>query len=159
MSTHATKASEITRKWYLVDAGDQPLGRLSSEVAGILRGKWKRNYVPYLDVGDHVIVINAAKIRFSGRKLETERRFTHSGYPGGEKWIPLARDMQRRPEEVIRRTVRGMLPHTRLGRAMIRKLKVYAGPEHPHAAQNPVPLKPGHHGRFLEAQGEQAEES
>jgi large subunit ribosomal protein L13 len=153
MKTHATKASEIQRRWYLVDAEGQVLGRLASEIAAILRGKWKRNYAPYLDTGDHVVVVNAAKVRLTGRKLQTKKRFTHSGYMGGEKWIPLARDMARQPAEVIRRTVWGMLPHNRLGRAMIRKLKVYPGPDHPHQAQKPIPIRPGHHGHFLERQG------
>ncbi|MBU1702759.1 MAG: 50S ribosomal protein L13 [Candidatus Eisenbacteria bacterium] len=159
MKTHATKAGEIQRKWYLVDAEGEVLGRMASEVAGILRGKWKRNYVPYLDVGDHVIIINAAKVKITGNKLEQESHFRHSGYPGGEKFTPWSKDMENRPEELVRRTVWGMLSHNALGRAMVRKLKVYPGAEHPHQAQNPIPLKPGAHGHFLEAVGETTEES
>jgi large subunit ribosomal protein L13 len=158
MKTHATKASEIQRKWYLIDAEGQVLGRMASEAAAILRGKWKPNYVPYLDGGDHVVVINAAKVRLTGRKIEQEKHFRHSGYIGGEKWIPLSREMKRRPEEVVRRTIWGMLPHNRLGRAMVRKLKVYPGSEHPHAAQNPIPIKPGHHGHALSKVGESTED-
>jgi large subunit ribosomal protein L13 len=159
MKTYSTKASDIQRNWYLVDADGQVLGRLASEVAALLRGKWKRNYVPHLDVGDHIVVINASRVLLTGRKLETKQHFRHTGFHGGVKWTPLSKDMARRPEEVLRKTVWGMLPHTRLGRAMLRKLKVYAGKEHPHAAQSPIAMTPGHHGHYLESVGAKSGDS
>ncbi len=146
MKTYATKAGEIERRWYLVDAEGKVLGRLASEIAAILMGKWKPNYTPHLDGGDFVVVINAEKVRVTGRKRERKTYFRHSGYIGGAKFVTLATRLDREPAEVVRDAVWGMLPHNRLGRRMIRKLKVYAGSEHPHAAQNPQPLEIESHG-------------
>lgn len=140
MKTHAVKRDEITRQWYVVDATDQPLGRLASRIATILRGKHKTIYSPHLDVGDFVIVVNAEKVYLSGRKLEQKVYYHHSGYPGGLKTEPIARVLKTHPTRVIERAVRGMLPHNALGRHMLQKLKVYAGPTHPHQAQQPQPL-------------------
>jgi large subunit ribosomal protein L13 len=137
MATHATKASEIARQWLVVDAEGQVLGRLASEVAYLLRGKHKPNYVPYLDMGDHVVIVNAARFRVTGRKLEKKTYFHHTGYPGGARTARLADRMAKRPGEVIRDAVWGMLPKGPLGRQMIRKLKIYDGAEHPHEAQMP----------------------
>src|SRR5213595_2697317 len=139
MKTYATKQSEITRSWRVVDADGATLGRLATEVAAILRGKHKTIFTPHLDTGDPVIVVNAAKIRVTGNKLLAKKYVRHSGYPGGLRSETLERLLSRRPEEVIRRAVRGMLPQNRLGEQMIRKLHVYAGAEHPHAAQKPEP--------------------
>jgi len=147
MGTYATKASDITRRWYVVDADGLVLGRMSSEIAGILRGKWKPLYSPNLDVGDHVVVINAEKVRLTGRKLTRKAFFHHTGYLGSERFIPLQVRMAKEPAEVVRDAIWGMLPHGPLGRQMIRKLKVYAGPQHPHEAQQPIPLRLGLHGR------------
>lgn len=140
MSTHVTKASEIERKHYVVDAEGKILGRLASAVACILRGKGKVNYVPNLDMGDFVIIVNASKVAISGAKLDKKTYFRHTGYPGGARYTPMRKLMEERPEEVVRRAVRGMLPKTKLGRKMLKKLRVYAGPEHPHEAQRPEPL-------------------
>ena len=137
MPTHVTKASDVERKHYIVDAEGQILGRLASAVAYLLRGKGKVNYAPNLDMGDFVIVVNASKIELSGKKLDRKTYFRHSGYPGGAKYIPMKKLMAERPEEVVRRAVRGMLPKTKLGRKMLKKLRVYAGSEHPHEAQRP----------------------
>jgi large subunit ribosomal protein L13 len=139
MKTYATKASEITRSWRVVDADGATLGRLATEVAMLLRGKHKTTFTPHLDTGDPVIIVNAAKIRVTGNKLLAKRYVRHSGYPGGLRSETLEALLARRPEEVIRRAVRGMLPRNRLGEQMSRKLHVYAGPEHPHAAQKPEP--------------------
>jgi large subunit ribosomal protein L13 len=141
MKTYATKPTDIERKWYLVDADGAVLGRVASRVARILRGKHKPQYAPYLDCGDGVIVINAAKVRVTGRKAEQKTYFRHSGYMGHEKQIPFERMLERHPERVIELAVKGMLPKTDLGREMRRKLKVYAGPEHPHASQRPEKLE------------------
>lgn len=147
MKTYTVKAGEIEREWYVVDARDQVLGRLASEVARVLRGKHKPIYSPHLDVGDYVIVVNAEKVRLTGKKADQKEYFRHSGYMGGEKLIPFRRMQQRHPDRVIRLAVRGMLPKNTLGRRMLRKLKVYAGPEHPHAPQAPRPLElPGAEG-------------
>jgi large subunit ribosomal protein L13 len=140
MKTHSTKASEIDREWYLVDAEGKTLGRLASGIANVLRGKNKPIYAPHLDTGDYVIVINAEKIHATGRKLDQKMYYRHSGYPGGLRSISLRDQLKRHPTRVIRSAVWGMLPHNRLGRAMIRKLKVYAGDSHPHQAQQPKPL-------------------
>lgn len=140
MKTHATKPSEVTREWWLVDADGVVLGRLASEVARRLRGKHKPNYSPHLDVGDHVIVVNASKVVLTGGKLGQKYYHRHSGYPGGLTSIPYTELMVDRPEIAVEKAVKGMLPHNRLGRAMFKKLKVYAGAEHPHGAQNPRPL-------------------
>lgn len=141
MKTYTVSASEIEREWWVVDAEDRVLGRLASEVARILRGKHKPTYSPHLDVGDHVIVVNAGKIRLTGNKEETKRYFRHSGYMGGDKMVPFKWMRERRPERVIERAVKGMLPRGPLGRQMAKKLRVYPGPEHPHEAQQPEPLE------------------
>jgi large subunit ribosomal protein L13 len=138
--TVAVRESEIERRWYVVDATDQTLGRLASRIARVLEGKHKPAYQPNLDTGDHVIVLNAAKIAVSSSKLESKVYVRHSGYPQGYKEETLGHLLARRPEEPIRRAVKGMLPHTRLGAQQLRKLKVYAGPDHPHQAQRPEPL-------------------
>ncbi|MGB3906011.1 MAG: 50S ribosomal protein L13 [Anaerolineae bacterium] len=141
MKTHSTKPSDINREWYLVDAEDQTLGRLASEIAKVLRGKHKPIYAPHLDTGDYVIVINAEKVHVTGNKLDQKMYHRHSGYPGGLKSITLREQLKKHPSRVIRSAVRGMLPHNKLGRATIRKLKVYAGDAHPHQAQQPRPLQ------------------
>lgn len=140
MKTHSTKPSEITREWLLVDAEGVVLGRLASEVAKRLRGKHKPNFSPHLDVGDPVIVINASKVVMTGNKLTDKFYYRHSGYPGGLSAVPYSKLMATKPELAIEKAVKGMLPSNRLGRAMLKKLKVYAGPEHTHAAQNPKVL-------------------
>lgn len=141
MKTYSTKPSEIKREWYLVDAENKTLGRLASEIAKVLRGKDKPIYAPHLDTGDYVIVINAEKVHVTGRKLDQKRYHRHSGYPGGLTSITLREQLKRHPTRPIRSAVWGMLPHNRLGRAMIKKLKVYAGDSHPHQAQEPKPLQ------------------
>lgn len=141
MKTYITKKSDIKRAWYLVNAKDKTLGRLASQVAQILRGKHKPTYAPNLDTGDFVIVINAAKVRLTGDKLEKKKYYHHSGYPGGLKERSYKVLMEEKPAFVVEKAVWGMLPHNRLGRAMIKKLKVYEGEEHPHQTQNPKPLE------------------
>jgi len=141
MKTYSAKPREIEQSWYLVDAEGETLGRLATEIANVLRGKRKPAYTPHVDTGDFVVVVNAEKIRVTGNKLEQKIYYRHSGYPGGLRQRTLAEQLQRRPEEVIRKAVKGMLPKNRLAAAQLRKLKVYAGPEHPHEAQNPAPLK------------------
>jgi large subunit ribosomal protein L13 len=138
--TYAVKESEIERRWYVVDATDETLGRLASRIARVLEGKHKATYSPNLDSGDHVIVLNAERIAVTRDKRETKLYIRHSGYPGGYKEETLGQLLARRPEEVIRRAVKGMLPHNRLGAQQLRKLKIYAGSEHPHQAQQPEPL-------------------
>ena len=137
MKTYAVKASEIDRQWWLVDANDQTLGRLATRVATLLEGKHKPIYSPNIDTGDHVVVINAARIKVTGNKLLQKRYYRHSGYPGGLKEESLQTLLARKPALVIERAVKGMLPQNRLGRAMFKKLKVYGGPDHPHQAQQP----------------------
>jgi len=140
MGTYSVRASEITHDWFVVDAEGQILGRLASEIAGVLKGKRKPTYSAHLDVGDHVVVVNAEKVRVTGRKRDEKIYFRHSLYPGGHK-LTRFRDVQAdKPEEIIRLAVKGMLPKNKLGRAMIKKLNIYAGPEHPHVAQSPRPL-------------------
>jgi large subunit ribosomal protein L13 len=141
MKTYAAKGSEIQREWRVVDASGATLGRLATEVAAILRGKHKPSFSPHLDMGDPVVIVNASKIRVTGKKLTDKMYERHSGYPGGFRAESLEKLLSRRPEEVIRRAVRGMLPQNRLGEQMIRKLHVYAGGDHPHAAQKPVEMK------------------
>lgn len=141
MKTYVTKPEEVKREWYVVDATGKTLGRLATGIARILRGKHKPNYSPMIDVGDYVIVINAEKVRVTGRKLTEKFYYRHSGYPGGFKQISLRDMLARHPTRVIEYAVRGMLPKNALGRRMFKKLKVYAGPEHPHQAQNPKPLE------------------
>ena len=135
MKTYSTKASDIERKWHVIDASGKTLGRLASEVARLLRGKHKPIYVPHLDTGDYVIVINADKVRVTGNKAKQKLYYRHSGYPGGIKSTSLAEMMESHPTRVIEHAVKGMLPKGPLGRAMFKKLKVYAGPNHPHQAQ------------------------
>ncbi len=141
--TYTPKASEIERQWLVVDADGQTLGRLATRVARLLTGKHKPTYSTHIDTGDHVIVINAEKIRVTGNKLESKRYYRHSGYPGGLREESLDHLLARRPEEVVRRAVKGMVPHTKLGTQQLRKLKVYAGKDHPHEAQQPVPAPAG----------------
>ena len=141
MKTYTTKATDITRSWQVVDADGATLGRLATEVAALLRGKHKATFSPHLDTGDPVIVVNAAKVRVTGNKLQAKRYVRHSGYPGGLRSETLEALLSRRPEEVVRRAVRGMLPQNRLGEQMARKLHVYAGGDHPHAAQKLQPRK------------------
>ena len=138
--TYTPRESEIERRWYVVDATDETLGRLATRIAHVLEGKHKPTYAAHMDTGDHVNVINAAKITVTRDKLTSKVYARHSGYPGGFKEETLGHLLARRPEEVIRRTVKGMLPHNRLGTQMLRKLKVYAGNEHPHQAQKPEPM-------------------
>lgn len=135
MKTYSTKASDITREWHVIDASAKTLGRLASEVAQLLRGKYKPIYSPHLDTGDYVIVINAQKVRVTGKKAKQKLYYHHSGYPGGLKSVSLAKMMETHPTRVIEHAVRGMLPKGPLGRAMFKKLKVYPGPDHPHQAQ------------------------
>lgn len=138
MTTYAVKASEIERNWFVVDATDQTLGRLATRIATLLEGKHKPIYSPHLDTGDHVVVINAAKVKVTGNKLTQKAYYRHSGYPGGLREERLEALMARKPEIVIERAVKGMLPQNRLGRAMFKKLRVYRGAEHPHQAQRPT---------------------
>lgn len=137
--TYSAKPGEVTRKWWLIDAQGKVLGRLAAEVAAILRGKHKPIYTPHVDTGDHVVVINAAGLVLTGQKARRTMRYRHSGYPGGLKVEPYGALLQRDPARAFRLAVKGMLPHNTLGRQMLRKLKVYAGSEHPHAAQQPEP--------------------
>jgi large subunit ribosomal protein L13 len=141
MKTYTPKATEIERAWWVVDAEDRVLGRLASEVARVLRGKHKPMYTPHLDTGDYVIVVNAEKIRLTGKKEQQKSYFRHSGYMGGGKHIPFTEMREKHPERVIELAVKGMLPKNNLGRLMLKKLKVYAGPEHPHEAQQPEQLE------------------
>lgn len=141
MKTYVTKPADIERAWYVVDAEGQTLGRLASSVASILRGKHKPIYNPSVDCGDFVIVLNADKVAVTGRRLEQKKYYRHSLYIGGLKEISLRDQLQQHPERVIESAVRGMLPKNALGRKMFKKLKVYAGSEHPHAAQQPQPLE------------------
>lgn len=141
MKTFSAKAHEVERQWFVVDAQGQTLGRLATRVATILRGKHKPIYTPHVDCGDYVIVINAEAINVTGRKLDQKMYYRHSGYPGGLKQVSLRRQLQKQPERVIEAAVRGMLPKNRLGRKMFKKLKVYAGPDHPHQAQQPELLE------------------
>jgi large subunit ribosomal protein L13 len=141
MKTWNAKPHEVDRRWYVVDAEGRTLGRLATAVADTLRGKRKPQFTPHVDTGDFVIVVNAEKIRVTGKKLDDKIYYRHSGYPGGIKSRPLRAELDRRPTEVLRHAVKGMLPRNRLGRAQIRKLKIYAGPDHPHSAQSPEPLE------------------
>jgi large subunit ribosomal protein L13 len=140
LRTYSPKPSEITRAWHVVDAEGMVLGRLSSEVARILRGKHKPIFAPHIDTGDHVIVVNAAKVVMTSDKAEHKMAYRHSGYPGSLRARSYADLLEKHPDELVRRAVRGMLPKGTLGRKMLSKLKVYGGPDHPHAAQMPTPL-------------------
>ncbi|MDP6313997.1 MAG: 50S ribosomal protein L13 [Arenicellales bacterium] len=141
MKTFSAKPESVRRDWYVVDATDKVLGRLATEVARRLRGKHKPEYTPHVDTGDHIIVINAGKVRVTGNKAEAKTYYRHSGYPGGLKEITFARQMEEHPERIIESAVKGMLPKNPLGRAMFTKLRVYAGTEHKHVAQQPKTLE------------------
>lgn len=142
MKTHTVKAADIKETWYVVDAANRPLGRLASEVANVLRGKHHPEFSPHLSLGDHVIVVNAEKIAISGNKLEQKLYYRFSGYPGGLKTRSMREVIERDPTLVVRHAVRCMLPRTRLGRRMMKKLKIYTGGEHPHSAQKPEGMPP-----------------
>ena len=141
MKTKSIKQSEINKKWWLVDAQGQTLGRFSSKIAQILRGKHKVDFTPHMDMGDFVIVINAEKVKLSGSKENDKVYFRHTGYPGGVKETKYSEMIQKFPERIVENAVKGMLPHNRLGRKILLNLKVYKGQEHPHLAQQPKPLK------------------
>ena len=143
MKTYTAKPGEVERRWYVVDADGQTLGRLATRIADTLRGKDKAQYTPHVDTGDFVVVVNAEKVVVTGNKLDQKRYYRHSGYPGGLRSRTLREQLERRPTEVIRKAVKGMLPRNRLARQQINKLKIYAGPEHPHEAQAPQPLEVG----------------
>lgn len=141
MRTYSPKAADVQRQWHVIDATDVVLGRLASQTAKLLRGKHKPIYAPHVDTGDFVIIVNAAKVALSGNKREAKMATRHSGYPGGLRQVPYGELLASRPRVVVERAVKGMLPHNTLGRRMLSKLKVYDGPEHPHAAQSPVPFQ------------------
>ena len=141
LKTYSPSAKDIERQWFVVDADDKVLGRLAAEIARVLRGKHKPMFTPHLDVGDHVIVINARTVRVTGKKAEQKVYYRHTGYPGGIKSTPFSRMIKSHPERVIKKAVWGMLPHNSLGRKMLKKLKVYAGTEHRHSAQKPQALE------------------
>ena len=140
MKTYLPSVDELDRKWYVVDAQEQVLGRLASQVATVLMGKGKPIYTDFLDTGDFVVVVNADKVKLTGKKLDDKLYYSHSGYPGGLKQINARRLMEKKPDAVIQLAVRGMLPKNKLGRRMLKRLKIYAGAEHPHEAQQPEPL-------------------
>ncbi|GAA2000882.1 50S ribosomal protein L13 [Brevibacterium samyangense] len=143
MRTYTPKPGEVQRQWFVIDATDVVLGRLASQTARLLRGKHKPTFTPNVDTGDNVIIINADKVALTGAKLEQKRAYRHSGYPGGLKSVNYAELLATNPERAVEKAIAGMLPKTRLGRAQIKKLKVYAGAEHPHTAQNPVAYELG----------------
>ena len=147
MKTYTARPVEIQRRWLVVDAEGLTLGRLASQVASVLKGKHKAIYTPHMDTGDNVVIVNASRVTLTGRTPEQKKYFRHSMYPGGASWTSLEEVMEKHPERVVVQAVRGMLPHTKLGRAMLKKLKVYAGPEHPHAAQQPVAWEPAYNAR------------
>ncbi len=140
MKTYSAKPGEIQRDWYVVDAEGRTLGRLATQIADVLRGKQKPVYTPHVDTGDFVVVVNCEKIAVTGSKLDDKLYYRHSGYPGGLKARPLREQLERQPAEVLRKAVKGMLPKNRIARRQLLKLKIYAGPEHPHEAQAPKPL-------------------
>ena len=141
MKTVSMRAQDVQRSWYVVDAENRTLGRLASAIAHRLRGKHKPEYTPHVDTGDYIVVVNAAKVRVTGNKETDKIYYRHSGYPGGIRSTSLNRMRQTHPERIVEKAVKGMLPRNPLGRAMYRKLKVYAGPDHPHAAQQPQPME------------------
>ncbi|GLX95697.1 50S ribosomal protein L13 [Herbidospora sp. NEAU-GS84] len=141
MSTFTPKPNDVERQWYVIDATDVVLGRLASHVAVLLRGKHKPIFANHVDTGDFVIIVNADKIALSGNKLEQKKAYRHSGYPGGLRSVTYGELMEKRPDRAVEKAVKGMLPKNALGRKMAKKLKVYAGPEHPHQAQSPVPFE------------------
>ncbi len=140
MKTYSAKTGEITREWYIVDAEGQTLGRLATRIADRLRGKGKPQFTPHIDTGDFVVVVNAEKVAVTGNKLDDKLYYRHSGYPGGLRVRTLREQLDRRPNEVLRKAVWGMLPHNKLSRRQITKLKIYSGPDHPHEAQSPRPF-------------------
>lgn len=140
MKTVSTRPQDVEHAWYVIDAESQTLGRLATEVARRLRGKHKASFTPHVDTGDYIVVVNAEKVRVTGNKTTDKMYYRHSGYPGGIKATPFDDMIEKHPERVIEKAVKGMLPHNPLGRACFRKLKVYAGPDHPHSAQQPQPL-------------------
>ena len=142
MSTFMAKKGQVPQRWLVIDAADKVVGRLATQIADILRGKHRPEYTPHLDTGEFVVVINAAKVRFTGRKLETKTYQSYSHYPGGQKQVTAKEMLSRRPERVLREAVRRMVPRNRLGRQQMTKLKIYAGPNHPHQAQKPEEYKP-----------------
>ncbi|MEP6761885.1 MAG: 50S ribosomal protein L13 [Sporichthyaceae bacterium] len=141
MRTYSPKPGDVQRQWHVIDATDVVLGRLATQTATLLRGKHKPIYAPHVDTGDFVIVVNAEKIALTGNKRESKLAYRHSGYPGGLSSMPYRVLLEKHPERAIEKAVKGMLPHNTLGRAMMSKLKVYAGPEHPHQAQSPIPFE------------------
>ena len=141
MRTYSPKPADVQRQWHVIDGNDVVLGRLASQVAILLRGKHKPIFAPHVDTGDFVIVVNAAKVALTGSKRESKMAYRHSGYPGGLKALPYTELLAKRPAMAVEKAVKGMLPHTSLGRQMATKLKVYAGPDHPHQAQRPVPYE------------------
>ena len=140
MKTISVRSQDVRHDWFVVDATDQVLGRLATQVAHRLRGKHKPEFTPHVDTGDYIVVINAEQIRVTGNKLSQKRRYRHTGFPGGIKELPLEEELRVHPERVIENAVKGMIPRNRLGRAVLSKLRVYAGNKHPHEAQNPKPL-------------------
>lgn len=149
MKTFSARPADVQREWLVVDADGRTLGRLATQIATVLRGKHKPIYTAHIDTGDHVVVVNASRVRLTGSKLEKESYFRHTMYPGGVRWTALKEMLARHPERVVTRAVKGMLPGNKLGRAMIKKLKVYAGPEHPHSAQQPQAWDPDPRGRRI----------
>jgi large subunit ribosomal protein L13 len=141
MRTYSPKPGEVERRWHVIDATDVVLGRLASQAAVLLRGKHKATYAPHVDTGDFVIIVNAGKVALTGSKRDQKLAYRHSGYPGGLRAVPYSELLAKRPERAVEKAVRGMLPHTTLGRRQLKKLKVYAGPDHPHQAQQPVPFE------------------
>lgn len=141
MRTYTPKPADVERQWHVIDATDVVLGRLASQVAILLRGKHKPIYAPHVDTGDYVIIVNADKVSLSGKKLEQKKAYRHSGYPGGLRSVLYKDLLEKNPERAVEKAIKGMLPKTKLGRAMFGKVKVYAGPNHPHAAQQPVPFE------------------
>ena len=146
MKTAIPRESELQPKWYLVDAEGQTLGRMAANIAAVLRGKHRPIFTPHMDLGDHVVVINASRVQVTGKKLERKTYFRHSMYPGGARYTAMGEILEENPERLITLAVRGMLPKNRLGRALLKKLKVYAGMEHPHSAQGPEPVRLTHMG-------------
>jgi len=142
VKTYSARPVDVQRRWLVVDAEGQTLGRLATQVAMVLRGKHKPMYTPHIDTGDHVVIINAAKVALTGRKAQDKKYFHHTMYPGGATWTSIVVLMAKHPERVVERAIRGMVPRSKLGRAMMSKLKVYGGPEHPHAAQQPEAWAP-----------------
>lgn len=141
MKSYMARPKEVERKWYVIDAEGKTLGRLAAEISRLLRGKNKPQYTPHVDVGDFVVVVNAEKVEVSGRKAEQKVYRWHTGYPGGLRERSYKQMLQKKPEEILRQAVRGMMPKTRLGRRQLKKLKIYAGPEHLHAGQTPEPYE------------------